>query len=93
MIATFQNQEFRNLQQGKSSKMTPNRVKLLDSIGFIWKAPRGARRLPARPSGASPRISSAHPSSNPNLEGIKSNDSFGTAHVFLPRSAEPQLDG
>lgn len=24
--------------------MTPNRVKLLDSIGFIWKAPRGARR-------------------------------------------------
>lgn len=41
---SVQRQEFRNLQHGKSSKMTPNRVKLLESIGFIWKAPRGARR-------------------------------------------------
>mmetsp|Transcript_25456 Transcript_25456/g.37608 ORF Transcript_25456/g.37608 Transcript_25456/m.37608 type:complete len:361 (+) Transcript_25456:58-1140(+) len=41
---SVQRQEFRNMQQGKSSKMTPNRVKLLESIGFIWKAPRGARR-------------------------------------------------
>eukprot|EP00548_Thalassiothrix_antarctica_P007828 CAMPEP_0194135360 /NCGR_PEP_ID=MMETSP0152-20130528/5461_1 /TAXON_ID=1049557 /ORGANISM="Thalassiothrix antarctica, Strain L6-D1" /LENGTH=410 /DNA_ID=CAMNT_0038831575 /DNA_START=34 /DNA_END=1266 /DNA_ORIENTATION=+ len=41
---SVQRQEFKNLQNSKPSKMTTNRAKLLESIGFVWKAPRGARR-------------------------------------------------
>lgn len=37
-------QEYKSLHQHKSSKLTDERIRLLESVGFTWKAPRGARR-------------------------------------------------
>jgi len=40
-----QRQEFKLLREGKTSRLTTERVKLLDSIGFIWEAHRGGLRI------------------------------------------------
>ena len=34
---TTQRSHYRFLQEGKPSQITPERIKLLDSIGFMWK--------------------------------------------------------
>mmetsp|Transcript_28109 Transcript_28109/g.39740 ORF Transcript_28109/g.39740 Transcript_28109/m.39740 type:complete len:633 (+) Transcript_28109:60-1958(+) len=40
-----QRQEYKLLKQGRSSRLNPERVKALDSIGFVWAAQRGGARV------------------------------------------------
>lgn len=43
MFSCFRLQEYSNLKRGKSSKITEERIALLNTLNFTWKAPRGAR--------------------------------------------------
>jgi hypothetical protein len=40
----FKIQEHKNLRIGLPSKLTMERLQLLDALGFVWNAPRGAKR-------------------------------------------------
>jgi hypothetical protein len=37
-------QTYKTFRQGMPSKMTEERIRLLDSVKFVWRAPRGPRR-------------------------------------------------
>lgn len=39
-----QRQEYKNLLKGKASRLNKQRIKLLESIGFVWELQRGGRR-------------------------------------------------
>lgn len=39
-----QRQAYKTFRQGMPSKMTEERIRLLDSVKFVWRAPRGPRR-------------------------------------------------
>ena len=53
-----QRQEYKLLQKGRSNRLTPERMRLLNEVGFIWEAQRGGPRrlkkarvsVPARPT-------------------------------------------
>jgi hypothetical protein len=39
-----QRQEYKLLRKGRSSRLTSDRIKLLNSVGFVWEAQRGGPR-------------------------------------------------
>ena len=40
-----QRQEYRLKEKGRKSKITDERIKELNAIGFVWKPPRGGKRV------------------------------------------------
>ena len=56
-----QRQEYKLLRKGRSSRLTNDRIKLLDNIGFVWEAQRGGprRRRSSANSGGSSEDASA----------------------------------
>jgi len=45
-IKRMQRQEYKQLQNGHSSRLNYEKVEKLDKIGFVWEAQRGRRKLP-----------------------------------------------
>ena len=72
------------------SKMTEDRIQLLDSVKFVWRAPRGPRRRRGKPSLQVPRPNNgsraeatAFASEMANLTGINGHRTLGSMSSLL----------
>ena len=60
-FVSAQRQEYKLHQEGRPSRLTSERIKKLDEIGFVWEVPRGG---PRRKKYSGPKACHAHPFSH-----------------------------
>jgi hypothetical protein len=86
-----QRQEYKLLRKGRSSRLTKDRIKLLDNIGFVWEAQRGG---PRRRKSSNSAASSDSASGARISQGSTSmaNDAAAAAASFAVSQAAHQAD-
>jgi hypothetical protein len=81
---TIQRQEYKLMQKGRNTRLTPERINLLDKINFVWEAQRGGPRRQQRATVSVPE--SANPAQQRSGSGRAHAKGRGgmTHHMMMP---------